>query len=574
MFEDDSRPGDEHSVGVGDSGFTGLEALLTEDDSPAKVKVFGVGGCGGNTIGMLLERLNSDLLAKIEVYLANTDVQDLRKIRHQLLPPEHKLQLGKTHTEGKGAGGDPKRGHDSALESLDDFKALCSDADLVILVGGLGGGTGTGAIPVFAQELKSQKKLVLAVVTMPFGFEGKKRRERSRQAVSELLGTKNNPMTADTVVHLENQRLLGEDMGEMTYNDAMHTCSEVLADIIRGLISVICRPSKQNADFADVKAVLENGGQAIIGMGVGRGDNRCKEAAHNAIAMPLSDKPVVSGIGKILYVIRGSAALKMGEIETVSEELRRHTRDNADIIWAHDQDPDMPDDEIEVFVMASEIQHPEPMDEPPSLAKGVKTSPESQQIPAPPQPVEATPAPEEHLVAQEGVQGDNVVSFEELRSKKEAAGRHHLPRHPQHRLQQETGYLGRQQVSQPPVLSPHPRRPAAPSHISAYDPTGEGSAEQSGKRRDEQAGILQSHRPRAEGFPSSGFPSSAFPSTETEASFRSSGSPSFRVDPTESSSKEEGFQQWGLETPRPLVESSHWQFDTSNADHDMDPDDV
>jgi cell division protein FtsZ len=242
---------------------------FVENEKSAKIKVVGVGGAGGNAINNMINAR----LQGAKFIAVNTDAQDLEASKAPV-----KIQIGERLTEGLGAGANPEIGRQAALESVDPVRSSLDDSHMVFITAGLGGGTGTGAAPVVAEACKDAGALTVAVVTKPFGFEGKK---RARQADAGLENLKD---VADTVIVIPNDRLRGLASRNATALEMFKRADEVLLHAVRGITDLIMMPGLVNLDFSDVRTTMSKAGLAIMGTGIASGENRAVEAAERAIS--------------------------------------------------------------------------------------------------------------------------------------------------------------------------------------------------------------------------------------------------------------------------------------------------
>ncbi|HNU83971.1 MAG TPA: cell division protein FtsZ, partial [Thermoanaerobaculia bacterium] len=266
---------------------------------PAKIKVIGVGGGGGNAVN----RMIAANLRGIEFIAANTDLQALANCR----APE-KLQLGPQITKGLGAGADPEIGRRSALEDTDRVLELLDGADMIFLTAGLGGGTGTGALPVIANLAAEIGALTVAVVTKPFGFEGRRRMLVAEKGIEELRGA------VDTLITIPNERLLSFVERGTPLTEAFRIADDVLRQAVQGISDLITIPGEVNVDFADVRAIMGGMGMALMGTGVAKGENRAIEAAQRAISSPLLEETSIEGAKGVLINISGGRDLGLHEV--------------------------------------------------------------------------------------------------------------------------------------------------------------------------------------------------------------------------------------------------------------------
>ncbi|MDU9049970.1 MAG: cell division protein FtsZ [Candidatus Electrothrix sp. Rat3] len=312
---------------------------MAEEESVATIKVVGVGGGGGNAINTMVD----NRLTGVQFIAANTDMQALENSKADI-----RIQLGPTITKGMGAGADPSMGRDAAQESLDDLANALSDADMVFVTAGLGGGTGTGAAPIIARLSKEQGALTVSVVTKPFYFEAKKRMHNAEAGWEEL---KKN---SDTIITVPNDRLLGLMQKNSTLVDMMKMVDDVLLQAVKGITDLINLPGHINVDFADLKTVMKEVGPAIMGSGSASGENRASEAAKRAIDNQLLEDVGIDGALGILINISATSSLTMGEFMEASALIQEKAHEDANIIIGALFDDNM-GDELRVTVIATGI---------------------------------------------------------------------------------------------------------------------------------------------------------------------------------------------------------------------------
>lgn len=303
----------------------------------AVIKVIGVGGGGGNTINSIKESGHEG----IECIAANTDAQALN-----LSKAETRLQIGIKSTKGLGTGANPELGKRSAEEDLEKILEAVGDADIVFLTAGLGGGTGSGALPVIAHMLREKGVLTIAVVTKPFTFEGKKRAKVAEQALEEL------KKEVDTLIVIPNQKLLSIVDQHVSMIEAFSMINQVLGESVKGISDIITKPGHINVDFADVRTIMKDRGMAIMGTARASGKNRAEEAALNAISSPLLENMDISTARGLLLNITGGPSLGLHEISQAAAVIYDQTDDDANIIIGSVIDPDM-SDEVSVTVIAT-----------------------------------------------------------------------------------------------------------------------------------------------------------------------------------------------------------------------------
>ena len=288
-----------------------------ERDQIAKIKVIGVGGGGNNAVNRMIE----SGVGGVEFIVANTDLQVLNVSK-----AETKIQIGKELTEGLGAGANPEIGREAALESNAEIEAALAGADMVFVTCGLGGGTGTGAAPVVAEIAQSQGALTVAIVTKPFKFEGRKRMEQAEVGLEEL------KKHVDTIIVIPNDRL--RDMIDRTTPivQAFLEVDNVLRRGVQSISDLIAVSGLVNLDFADVKAVMQKRGNAIIGIGIGIGEDRAIEAAKQAVASPLLET-TIDGATDAIINITGGNSLTLFEAEDAAEVVRNAANTDINTIF-------------------------------------------------------------------------------------------------------------------------------------------------------------------------------------------------------------------------------------------------
>jgi cell division protein FtsZ len=302
----------------------------------ARIKVIGVGGGGGNAVNRMIQAH----MEGVEFIAANTDVQALKVSQAPV-----KLQLGVRLTSGLGAGANPDVGRRAALEDSEKIIEALEGADMVFVTAGLGGGTGTGAAPVIASLASEMGILTVAVVTCPFGFEGKRRQRQAEQGMNELLES------VDTMIVIPNEKLLAvaKDAG---FFESFRIADDVLRQGVQGISDIITIPGIINRDFADVKTTMAGMGHAVMGTAVRSGDNRAREAAQAAMASPLLEAGAIDGARGILINITGSSTLKLSEVNEASSLIQAAAHEDANIIFGAVLDETMGED-VKITVIAT-----------------------------------------------------------------------------------------------------------------------------------------------------------------------------------------------------------------------------
>lgn len=316
---------------------------LVENDR-AIIKVIGIGGGGGNAV----EYMVTNHIEGVEFVSMNTDAQVLKSSKATT-----KLQIGNELTKGLGAGADPNVGRQAALEDEENIRQILTGADMVFITAGMGGGTGTGAAPEVARMAKELGILTVAVVTRPFPFEGNKRSDFAGQGIDELA------KYCDSLITIPNEKLL-KVMGKGTpLLQAFSAANDVLRGAVQGISEIITRQGLVNVDFADVRTVMSEMGVAMMGTGVGRGEDRAEEAANAAIACPLLEDIDLTGARGILVNITAGYDFAVDEIDTIGNAVKAFASDNATVVVGAVLDPDITD-EIRVTVVATGIGNDKP----------------------------------------------------------------------------------------------------------------------------------------------------------------------------------------------------------------------
>jgi cell division protein FtsZ len=303
----------------------------------ATIKVVGVGGAGGNTVNSIVKSGKS----AIECTVINTDVQAL-----EMSCAHNKVQIGVTSTKGLGTGSNPEIGKKAAEEDLDAIEHTIGSADIVFLSGGMGGGTGSGAIPVIARMLKEKGILCIALVTKPFEFEGKRRAFNAVRAIESLA------KEVDTLIVIPNQKLLEYVDQSVSMIDAFAMINDVLCKAVYGISNIITRSGHINVDFADVRTIMKDRGLAIMGSGKSSGKHRAREAALQALASPLLENMSMHGAQGVLLNITGGRNLALYEIQEAARIVYEQADEDAHIILGSVIDDTMTDD-VEVTLIAT-----------------------------------------------------------------------------------------------------------------------------------------------------------------------------------------------------------------------------
>lgn len=314
--------------------------LLDTIDQQAVIKVVGVGGGGGNAVNYMQQ----STIEGVEFINANTDVQALQTSECGTI-----LQLGGNLTKGLGAGADPDVGRQAAIEDRERIAEALAGSDMVFITAGMGGGTGTGAAPVIAEIARDIGALTVAVVTRPFKFEGARRDKLAEQGLKLLKDS------VDSLITIPNEKLL-EVMGkEASLEDAFAMANDVLRNAVQGISELITSPGLINVDFADVKTVMSEMGQAMMGSATATGADRASEAAHNALSSPLLEDTNIKGAKGILVNVTAGPNLTIGEFGEVGGMIRDMASDDATVVIGTSIDPEMKDS-LRVTMVATGIQ--------------------------------------------------------------------------------------------------------------------------------------------------------------------------------------------------------------------------
>ncbi|HKH45059.1 MAG TPA: cell division protein FtsZ [Thermoanaerobaculia bacterium] len=306
-------------------------------DSGARIKVIGVGGGGGNAVNRMIDAQ----LRGIEFIAANTDHQALSKCRAPI-----KLQIGGLLTKGLGAGADPEMGRKAALEDTERILETLEGADMVFLTAGLGGGTGTGAAPIIASLAAEIGALTVAVVTKPFGFEGRRRMQQAERGVEELRNS------VDTLITIPNERLLNFVERGTPLTEAFRIADDVLRQAVQGISDLITTPGEINVDFADVRTIMTGMGMALMGTGIAKGEHRALEAAQRAISSPLLEETSIQGARGVLINISGGYDLTLHEVAEAARIIADAVDPDANIISGMVIDPTI-EEAMKVTVIAT-----------------------------------------------------------------------------------------------------------------------------------------------------------------------------------------------------------------------------
>lgn len=312
----------------------------------AKIKVVGVGGSGNNAISRMIDAK----IKGVEFVAINTDAQALHHSKAQ-----EKVHIGKNLTKGLGAGMNPEIGRQAAEENRDEIQEVLKGADMVFVACGLGGGTGSGAAPIVAETAKELGALTVGVVTKPFAFEGSQRRAIAEEALENLKDR------VDTLITIPNDKLLSIIDRQTTLVNAFRIVDDVLRQGVQGISDLITKPGIVNVDFADVRAIMEDSGSALMGIGIASGENRAVEAAKAAINSPLLELSI-DGAKGVLFNISGSTDLTMLEINEAANIITENIDPNAKVIFGAVTDDQIRKGEIQITVVATGFDIPRTKD--------------------------------------------------------------------------------------------------------------------------------------------------------------------------------------------------------------------
>lgn len=317
---------------------------VDENRYQAQIGVMGLGGAGGNAIDHMIEKG----MPGIRFFAMNTDVQALERNK-----ADHKTQLGPNLTRGLGSGGNPEVGRQATEESIEHIKEILLDLDMLFIAAGEGGGTGTGAAPLVAELAHSLSILTVAVVTRPFDFEGPVRKRQAEDGINFL------KRYVDTLIVIPNQKLLSVIPQNVSLKDSFRMADDVLFNATRGITDLITRTGMINLDFADVRSIMSYRGNAVIGIGSSRGENRAVDAAQKAISSPLIEDFEISGAKGILLNISGGEDVSLHEVNEAARIIYGYANQDSNIIFGAIQDPEFAD-EIRVTVIATGIEEMPP----------------------------------------------------------------------------------------------------------------------------------------------------------------------------------------------------------------------
>ncbi len=318
---------------------TELEKIL--ESRKADIKVIGTGGSGCNTIS----RMNEIGIVGAEIVAMNTDAQDLL-----YTDCDNKILLGKETAKGLGAGADPKLGEEAAKESKKDIQKIIGKSDMIFVTCGLGGGTGTGALPVIAETAKKGGALTVGVVTLPFSMEGRQRETNARMGLEKLTEI------VDTLIVIPNDKLL-EIVPDVSLSTAFKVADEILVNAVKGITELVTKPGLVNLDFADIRAVMTNGGLAMIGLAESDTERRAAEAVEKALNTPLIDVDIEGATGALINV-SGGADMTIKEAQEIVQRVNERLDPDAKVIWGAQIDPSL-GDTIKAMIIVTGVRSPQ-----------------------------------------------------------------------------------------------------------------------------------------------------------------------------------------------------------------------
>ncbi len=313
--------------------------LMDSFSENAVIKVVGVGGGGGNAVQHMVKAG----IEGVDFICLNTDAQALTSTQAKTT-----LQIGSNITKGLGAGANPEIGRQAAIEDRERIMEVIQGSDMLFITAGMGGGTGTGAAPIVAQMAREMGILTVAVVTKPFGFEGKKRMGAANTGIDEL------GKNVDSLITIPNEKLLQVLGKSISLLDAFKSANDVLLGAVQGIAELITRPGLINVDFADVRTVMSEMGMAMMGSGVSSGEDRAREAAEAAAASPLLEDVDLTGARGILVNVTAGLDMSIGEFEEVGMAIKDFASDEANVVVGTVIDPTL-SDELRVTVVATGI---------------------------------------------------------------------------------------------------------------------------------------------------------------------------------------------------------------------------
>ncbi|MCR4822716.1 MAG: cell division protein FtsZ [Treponema sp.] len=331
----------------------GTDAPALNTANPTKIKVVGCGGCGGNAVNCMID----NGVGGVEFIALNTDLQALTNNKAQ-----YKIQIGQKLAGGLGAGGKPSVGEEAAKEQQEQIKEILKDSDMVFITAGMGGGTGTGSAPIVAKIAREIGALTVAVVTTPFKFEGKVRMAHADEGVKKLRAE------VDSLIAIPNELILKDAEKKLTVPDAFTIINDILRQGVQGISDIITKPGLVNRDFRDVESVMKDQGDAILGIGVGSGDNRAVDAARSAINNRLLVDTNIDGAKNVLINICGNQDVGITECNEIASIITEHANPDAVVLWGQVLDEGM-EDRISVTVIATGFNKSSQIEQTPEIQK-------------------------------------------------------------------------------------------------------------------------------------------------------------------------------------------------------------
>jgi cell division protein FtsZ len=319
-----------------------MPQIQPEIEAFARIRVVGVGGSGNNAVNHMVD----NKVRGVDFIAINTDAQDL----HSSMAKK-KIHIGKNLTRGLGAGMNPEIGKRAAEETKEEIQQAIKGSDMVFVAGGMGGGTGTGAAPVVAKTAKEMGALTVAVVTKPFSFEGQQRMRLAEQGLEDLR------KEVDALIIVPNDRILATVAKDTTLKAAFAACDDILKQAVEGISDLITHPGIINVDFADIRAVMENAGSALMGIGIANGENRAQVAAKAAVSSPLLELSI-NGAKGVLFAIAGGDDLGMIEVHEAAKIVTESVDPNAKIIFGAIKDEKLKKGDVRVTVIATGFPTP------------------------------------------------------------------------------------------------------------------------------------------------------------------------------------------------------------------------
>ncbi len=314
-----------------------MKKIQPDVEAFARIRVIGVGGSGGNAVNHMVD----SKVRGVDFVAVNTDAQDL----HNSLAKK-KIHIGKNLTRGLGTGMNPEMGKQAAEETKEEIQESLKSSDMVFVTCGLGGGTGSGAAPVIAKTARESGALTVAVVTKPFSFEGQQRMRLAELGLEEL------KKEVDALIVIPNDRLLAVVQRETSVKNAFSMCDDILKQAVEGISDLITMPGIINVDFADIRAVMDSAGSALMGIGTATGEKRTEDAAKAAISSPLLEISIAGAKG-VLFSVAGGDDLSMLEIQDAAKVITESIDPNAKVIFGAVQDPNLKKNEVKVTVIAT-----------------------------------------------------------------------------------------------------------------------------------------------------------------------------------------------------------------------------